>query len=92
MRNDYTVVALYTDDKSKLPENEWVTTDSGKVLKDIGRVNSLLVRNRFGVNSQPSYVILDSQGNQLLPTYGYNLDTDAFLAFLEAGKKAYKGE
>ena len=92
MKNDYTVVALYTDDKSKLPENKWVTTDSGKVLKDIGRVNSLLVRNRFGVNSQPSYVILDSQGKQLLPTYGYNLDTNSFLSFLQAGIKAYKEE
>ena len=89
MDKDYVIVALYTDDKSKLPEKDWVTTESGKVLKDLGRVNSRLVRDRFGVNSQPSYVILDSKGSQLLPTRGYNLDVDAFLSFLQDGVAAF---
>ncbi len=89
MDKDYVIVALYTDDKSKLPEKDWVTTESGKVLKDLGRVNSRLVRDRFGVNSQPSYVILDSKGSQLLPTRGYNLDVNAFLSFLQDGVAAF---
>ena len=83
LQNDYVIVSLYVDDKTKLPEDQWVTTDRGKVLKDVGRVNSYLVLNRFGVNSQPNYFLLDGDGNTLAGPWGYNLDTDAFVKFLE---------
>ena len=77
------IVSLYVDDKTKLPESEWVTTASGKVLKDVGRVNANLVMERFGVNSQPNYFILDAEGNVLKGPRGYNLDRDDFLSFLK---------
>ena len=83
LQEDYVIVSLYVDDKTKLPESQWVTTDSGKVLKDVGRVNSHLVLNRFGVNSQPNYFLLDAEGNTLKGPRGYNLDIDAFVEFLE---------
>ena len=83
LQNDYVIVSLYVDDKTKLPEEQWVTTESGKVLKDVGRVNSHLVLNRFGVNSQPNYFLLDGDGNTLAGPRGYNLDTDAFVKFLD---------
>ena len=82
LRNDYVIVSLYVDDKTRLPEEQWVTTESGKVLKDVGRVNSHLVLQRFGVNSQPNYFILDAEGNTLRGPRGYNLDVDAFVNFL----------
>ena len=88
LRNDYVIVALYTDDKSKLDESEWVTTDNGKVLKDFGRVNSYLVRTRFGVNAQPNYALLSPEGEQLVPIRGYNLDVDGFVKFLQSGIEA----
>ena len=75
-------MSLYVDDKTKLPEGEWVTTEAGKVLKDVGRVNSHLVLKRFGVNSQPNYFLLDGEGNTLRGPRGYNLDADAFVTFL----------
>ena len=83
LQNDYVIVSLYVDDKTKLPESEWVTNASGKVLKDVGRVNSNLVMERFGVNSQPNYFILDAEGSVLKGPRGYNLDRDDFLSFLE---------
>ena len=83
LRDDYVIASLYVDDKTKLPEESWVTTDSGKLLKDVGRVNSHLVLQRFGVNSQPNYFILDGDGNTLAGPRGYNLDTDAFVKFLD---------
>ena len=82
LQRDYVIVSLYVDDKTKLPESEWVTTDKGKVLKDVGRVNSHLVLERFGVNSQPNYFLLDGDGTILRGPRGYNLDTDAFVDFL----------
>ena len=83
LRNDYVIVSLYVDDKTKLPESQWVTTSSGKVLKDVGRVNSNLVLERFGVNSQPNYFLLDGKGNILAGPRGYSLDVDAFVKFLD---------
>ena len=82
LRNDYVIVSLYVDDKTRLPEDRWLTTESGKVLKDVGRVNSHLVLKRFGVNSQPNYFLLDAEGNTLRGPRGYNLDVDAFVDFL----------
>jgi len=83
LQNNFVMVALYMDDKVKLPEDKWVTTESGKVLKDVGRVNSHIAQTRFGVNAQPNYVILDADGTQLAGPRGYNLDVDAFVKFLD---------
>ena len=82
LANDFVIVSLYVDDKTKLPEEKWVTTETGKVLKDVGRVNSNLVLNRFGVNSQPNYFILDEDGEILKGPRGYNLDIEEFVNFL----------
>ena len=83
LANNFVIVSLYVDDKTKLPEDQWVTTPEGKVLKDVGRVNSNMVLNRFGVNSQPNYFILDGEGNILAGPRGYNLDIDGFVQFLD---------
>lgn len=82
MEDEFVVVKLYVDDKTKLPESEWVTTDSGKILKDVGRVNSYISLKEFGVNSQPNYFIMDADGNILGGPYSYNLDIEDFINFL----------
>lgn len=81
-------MALYTDDKTKLPEDKWITAENGKVLKDLGRVNSYYVRKTFGVNAQPNYTILSPEGKQLVPVRGYNLDVAGFVEFLQKGIEA----
>lgn len=90
LKNDFVIVVLYTDDKTKLPENEWVTTNSGKVLKDRGRVNAWFVRENFGVSAQPNYVLLSPDGKQLAPIRGYNTDIDGFVEFLNSGLEKMK--
>ena len=85
LRNEYGLVALYVDDKTKLEEKDWLTTPEGKTLKQIGRVNSYIARARFGVNAQPNYALLDADGNQLVPVRGYNLSVEGFIEFLNSG-------
>ncbi len=85
LRDDYVVVALYMDDKYELPQSEWVTTKSGRVLKTIGRVNSYLAMEEYGVNAQPYYILEGVDGEQLAPARGYNLDVEAYIAFLREG-------
>ena len=79
LQNDYIIVALYTDDKQKLDEKDWVTTANGDVLKDLGRVNSYIARTRFGVNAQPNYVLLSPEGEMLAPVRGYDLSIPAMV-------------
>ena len=90
MKNDYVMVFLYNDDKTKLDKEDWVTTKDGKVLKDIGRVNSYIVRERFNVNAQPNYALLGSDGELLVPVRGYNLSVDGFIDFLQSGLDEFK--
>ena len=92
LKDEYVIVALYTDDKTRLDEADWVTLDNGRVLKDLGRVNSWLVRERFGVNAQPNYALLGSDGALLAPVRGYNLDIEAFIDFLRSGIDNFRGE
>jgi thiol:disulfide interchange protein DsbD len=89
LRNDYVIVALYADDKLKVDEADWVTTDSGKVLKTLGKINSYYALKTYGVNAQPYYVLQGADGKPLVEPRGYNLDVEAFVEFLQNGVKAY---
>ena len=89
LRNDYVIVALYSDDKKVVPESEWVTTDSGKVLKSLGKINSYYALKTFGVNAQPYYVLQGRDGKQLVPPRGYDLNVQGFVDFLRSGVEAY---
>ena len=62
-----------------------MTTESGDVLKDLGRVNSYIARTRFGVNAQPNYVLLSPEGELLAPVRGYDLSIPGFVEFLHTG-------
>lgn len=90
LRNDYVICALYSDDKKILPESEWVTTDTGKVLKSLGKINSHYALTTYGVNAQPYYVLQGRDGRQLVPPRGYDLSVEGFVEFLRSGLKAYR--
>jgi thiol:disulfide interchange protein DsbD len=90
LRRDYVVVALYSDDKMALPESEWLTTAGGKTLKSLGKKNAYIVGTRYGISSQPAYLLLDAEGEELVPSGGYHLDVQHFVDFLQSGVDAYK--
>ena len=91
LKNDFVIVALYTDDKTKLAEEDRVTdAQTGKVYKDLGRANSYIARTLWDVNAQPNYVLLSPDGKMLAPVRGYDLSVDGFLAFLQSGLDAYR--
>ena len=90
LRNDYVICALYSDDKKVLPESEWVTTDAGKVLKGLGKINSYYALKTYGVNAQPYYVLQGADGRPLVAPRGYDLSVEGFVEFLQSGLAAYK--
>lgn len=90
LKNDFVVVALYTDDKQKLDKEDYVTdAETGKVYKDLGRANSYIARTKWDVNAQPNYVLLSPDGEMLVPVRGYDLSIDGFVTFLQSGLDAY---
>ena len=88
LKNDFVIVALYTDDKTRLLEEDQVTdAQTGKVYKDLGRANSYIARTNWNVNAQPNYILLSPEGEMLAPVRGYDLDIDGFIEFLRSGLK-----
>jgi thiol:disulfide interchange protein len=90
LKNDYLILALYVDDKTKLPEEDWGTSKDGKKLKTLGRKNFAIEVERFGVSAQPYYVLLDANGELMVSPRAYDLDVEAFVEFLENGLKVFK--
>ena len=91
LREDYIIIALYTDDKTKLPESEWITSRfDGKVKKTMGKKNMDLEITLFNTNTQPYYVLLDPEGKSLAAPRGHNLDIDAFIDWMDSGLDKFR--
>jgi thiol:disulfide interchange protein DsbD len=91
LRENFVLLALYVDDKViEMPKEEWYTNKSGKEIKLLGKKNAEIQTEKFGTNSQPYYVILDSEGNLLVSPRAYDLNIEAFKKFLDSGVAAYK--
>jgi thiol:disulfide interchange protein DsbD len=91
LRDDFIIVALYVDDKSKLPEEEWITSAyDGKVKKTVGKKYADLQITKFGVNAQPFYVLMGHDGEVLTQPRAYDLDVDEFVDFLDMGVANFK--
>jgi thiol:disulfide interchange protein DsbD len=91
LRENFIVTALYVDDKTGVPQNEWITSKyDGKVKKSIGKIYADLQISRFNVNAQPYYVLLDTTGNLLTTPKAYDLNIDNFIRFLDAGVQNFQ--
>lgn len=91
LSRDYIIVALYVDDRTELPESEWVTSArDGKVKKTIGKKNADFQATRFNVNGQPYYVLLDNEEKLLTEPRGFDLNVEAFIQFLDKGVEEFK--
>ncbi len=92
LREDFVLCVLYADDKTELPEEDHVTTETGKVLTSLGKINSHFVTTNFAKNAQPYYFLVSPEKptELLVEARGYDLSIEGFIEFLNNGKKAYK--
>ena len=91
--NDYILVTVLVDDKTRLPEIIKVTENGKETkLKTIGDKWSYFQRYKFGSNAQPCYVMLDNNGQPLGPTYGYDEDVQKYIDWLNSGLQKYKDQ
>lgn len=90
LKNDFVIAALYVDDKTVLPEEDWYTSEvDGRVKKTIGKQNADYQINRFNNNAQPFYIILSPEGRFLHGPGQYDPDVQTFMKFLQTGKQKY---
>ena len=102
INNDYILIQLYVDDKTSLPQHIKVTENGQqRTLRTIGDKWSYFQRSRFGHNTQPFYVLLDSrqtftkgEGSYmhavLQKPRSYDEDIPAYIQFLQSGLEAFK--
>ena len=91
LKNEFVIIALYVDDKTALPESEWITSSyDHKVKKNIGKKFADFQISRFGVNAQPYYVLLDHDQQLLIKPTARDLNPDHFIDFLDRGLAEFK--
>lgn len=86
----YVLISLYTDDRESLPEIEY--GESGKKLRTVGDKWLNYQVEAYGSNAQPYYVLLDHDGDLLLPPMGFNppLDIQAYLDYFQRGLDVFE--
>lgn len=91
VKENFVLIKLMVDDKTKLPSPITVEENGRKVtLTTVGDKWSYLQRSKFGANSQPYYIILDNAGQALTLPYFYDEDLEKFVQWLETGISNYK--
>ena len=91
LREEFVIVALYVDDRTQLPENEWIISAlDGKQKKTIGKINEELEISKFKTNALPLYVIVDNTGNPLNKPMPTNLNVKEYKKWLEEGVASFK--
>lgn len=87
INDNYVAVAIYTDDKTELPEAEQFDS---KILKTrvntVGKKFQHLQAERFNTVSQPYYVLLGTNEKELVsPPIGVEYNIDKYIAYLNNG-------
>ena len=83
LNNDFVLITLYVDDKTKLTA-PYTVEENGKTrtIKTIGDKWSYLQRVKFGANAQPFYVMLNNEGLPINGSYTFNENPDNFIEWL----------
>jgi thiol:disulfide interchange protein len=89
LKNEFVIISLYTDDKTKLEESDWLTDKDGKVLKTLGNIHKNFEIQNFNTIATPWYVLLDINGKVLVVPRGKDLDVSSFAAYLQSGVDAF---
>jgi len=90
LRENFVIIALYVDDRTQLPENEWIISAiDGKQKKTIGKINEDLEISKFNTNALPLYVIADHDGNPVNTPMPTNLNIGEYKQWLDEGVRLF---
>ncbi|CAM4191841.1 protein-disulfide reductase DsbD family protein [Gillisia hiemivivida] len=96
LKNNYVLISLYVDDREDLPQQEQFSyvraNGSIKKIKTIGDKWATFQTVNFQNNSQPFYVLLDTDLNLLNSPIGYTPNEKEYLAWLNQGVQKVETE
>ena len=91
LKNEIVLISLYGDDQRELPTEEvYISKISGNEVTTIGKKWREFQIERYNINSQPYYVVLDNEGKDLNEPVGYTPDIEAYKTWLEEGIANFK--
>ncbi|MFC2110725.1 protein-disulfide reductase DsbD family protein [Bacteroidota bacterium] len=92
LKNKVVLISLYVDDKRNLAANDVVESKlkPGKKLKYIGQKWSELQTIKYKTNSQPFYVLMDHNEENLIDPVAYTPDVEEYLTWLKTGTANFK--
>lgn len=91
IRENFVLVGLYVDDRTKLPESEvYVSKVDGKEKRTMGKKNEDIEISMFNTNTLPLYAIVDPSGKPLIETRGTDFSIQAYIEWLDRGVEAYR--
>jgi thiol:disulfide interchange protein DsbD len=92
LKNKVVLISLYVDDKRKLEDEDIVESKlrPGKKLKYIGQKWSELQTIRYKANSQPFYVLMGHNEENLIDPKAYTPDVDEYYNWLQEGISNFK--
>lgn len=90
---EYTLVSLYVDEKSSLPNEqqfEYLLGEKKQRVRTVGDKWSFVETHCFDANTQPYYVLLNENGEMLNVPVGYTPNISDYSRFLKTGLDNYK--
>lgn len=89
LQNDIVLLSLYVDDKRALPEDKQYVAADGDKIETIGEKWTEFMITKYKTNTQPLYVLTDTDGNDLQGTMSYT-NTENYLKWLREGVAKFK--
>lgn len=84
LKNDIVLLSLYVDDKRSLPVSEHYIAADGDKVETIGEKWTDFMISKYQTNTQPLYVLTDTNGMDLQGTMSYT-NTETYLKWLREG-------
>ncbi|WP_445719416.1 cytochrome c biogenesis protein CcdA [Flavobacterium sp.] len=90
LKNEIVLISLYGDDQRELPKEEQFVSKSGSEVTTIGKKWREYQIERYNINAQPYYVVLDTEGKDISKPVGYTPDVTEYKTWLKEGISKFK--
>jgi thiol:disulfide interchange protein DsbD len=94
LKEEVVIISLFADDKRDLPKDQqFVSKSTGAEIETIGDKWTDFMITKYKTNTQPLYVLVDLDGNNLnsvTPTTSYNPDVKLYENWLRQGIANFK--
>lgn len=91
LKNEVVLISLYVDDKRELPKSEQtVSKETGNDIITVGDKWTEFIITKYKTNTQPFYVLVDLEENNLNDPISYTPDSNEYLVWLKDGISKFK--